>query len=200
MAKNELVKAENFNLLTISGDLADAVAEEMDGLGSLSFDRVKIPAGGSISFELPGEDEDSPESTPALVGVILDHHAVNAWWRDIFSGGNAQPDCSSIDGKRGIVRSTGEIRDCASCPYNQFGSDGRGKACKNMHRLYILREGNPVPIILALHAQEGAERGRYHIQPRRFCLPGRARTGTAAAGRGDARDGKGNAAAGRHCR
>lgn len=150
MAKNELVKAENFNLLTISGDLADAVAEEMDGLGSLSFDRVKIPAGGSISFELPGEDEDSPESTPALVGVILDHHAVNAWWRDIFSGGNAQPDCSSIDGKKGIVRSTGEIRDCASCPYNQFGSDGRGKACKNMHRLYILREGNPVPIILAL--------------------------------------------------
>ena len=150
MAKNEIVKAGTFNLATISGDLAQAVAEEMDGLGALNFDRVKIPAGGSISFELPGEDEDNPESSPALVGVILDHHAVNAYWRDAFSGGNAQPDCSSIDGKKGLVRETGEAKDCASCPYNQFGSDGRGKACKNMHRLYILQEGNPVPIILAL--------------------------------------------------
>ena len=150
MAKNELVKAGSFNLLTISGDLAEAVAEEMDGLGALSFDRVKIPAGGGISFELPGEDEDNPESSPALTGVILDHHAVNAWWRDAFSGGSVQPDCSSVDGKKGIMRETGEILDCSTCPYNQFGSDGRGKACKNMHRLYILQEGNPVPIVLAL--------------------------------------------------
>ena len=124
MAKNEIVKAGSFNLLTINGDLAEAVAEEMDGLGALSFDRVKIPAGGGIAFELPGEDEDNPESSPAIVGVI--------------------------DGKRGTIRETGETKDCASCPYNQFGSDGRGKACKNVHRLYILREGSPVPIILAL--------------------------------------------------
>ena len=124
--KNELVKADAFNLMTISGDMAEAVAEEMDGLGALSFDRVKIPAGGGIAFELPGEDEDNPESSPA------------------------QPDCSSFDGKKGVFRGTGEIRDCAACPYNQFGSDGRGKACKNVHRLYILQEGNPVPIILAL--------------------------------------------------
>ena len=150
MAKNEIVKAGTFNLTTINGDLAEAVAEEMDGLGALSFDRVKIPAGGGIAFELPGEDEDNPESSPAIVGVILDHHPVNAYWAEKFSGGNAQPDCSSFDGKKGALRETGEIRDCASCPYNQFGSDGRGKACKNVHRLYILREGNPVPIILAL--------------------------------------------------
>ena len=148
--KNELVKADAFNLMTISGDMAEAVAEEMDGLGALSFDRVKIPAGGGIAFELPGEDEDNPESSPAIVGVILDHHPVNAYWAEKFSGGNAQPDCSSFDGKKGVMRETGEIKDCASCPYNQFGSDGRGKACKNVHRLFIIQEGNPVPIILAL--------------------------------------------------
>lgn len=35
---------------------------------------------------------------------------------------------------------------------NQFGSDedGRGKACKNVHRIYMLREDNPVPLILSL--------------------------------------------------
>lgn len=153
MAKNEIVKAGSFNLVSIGGSLAQAVEEELDGLGTLSFDRVKIPAGGGIAFELPGEDEDSPESSPEITGVILDHHAVNVYWRDKFSGGNAQPDCSSTDGKTGIDRMTGEVRTCASCPANQFGSDpsnGRGKACKNVHRLYILKNGSPVPIVLAL--------------------------------------------------
>lgn len=56
------------------------------------------------------------------------------------------------DGKQGVERETGEIHDCSKCPHNQFGSgkNGSGKACKNIHRCYILQEGNPVPIILAL--------------------------------------------------
>ena len=150
MAKNELTVAEKFDLQTIDGDLAEAIAEEMDGLGSLPFDRVKIPSGGSLAFEVPGEDENNPESATEITGVILDHHPVNAYWREKFAGGNEQPDCSSFDGKQGIDRYTGEVKDCATCPYNQFGSDDRGKACKNVHRVYILREGNPVPLILSL--------------------------------------------------
>ena len=152
-AKNEIVKAGTFNLVSTVGNLTEAIEEELDGLGMLSFDRVKIPAGGGIAFELPGEDEDSPESSPAIVGVILDHHAVNVYWKDKFSGGNMQPDCSSADGKTGVERETGRTRDCATCPFNQFGSDpsnGKGKACKNAHRLYILQDGSPVPIVLAL--------------------------------------------------
>ena len=151
MAKNEItVKAETFNLVTLSGDLAAAVAEEMDGLGPIPFDRVKIPSGGGLAFELPGETEDDAESATELIGVILDHNPVNAYWADKFSGGNEQPDCSSYDGKSGTVRATGEIRNCETCPYNKFGSDGAGKACKNVHRVYILREGSPVPLILSL--------------------------------------------------
>ncbi|MDD3251786.1 MAG: hypothetical protein PHV18_04405 [Lachnospiraceae bacterium] len=149
--KNELVAAvESFNLVTLTGDLSAAIEEEMDGLGPIPFDRVKIPSGGGLAFELPGEDEDSPESATDLVGVILDHHPVNAYWADAYAGGNEQPDCSSFDGKQGVDRETGEIKDCAACPYNQFGSDNKGKACKNVHRCYILREGNPVPLLLAL--------------------------------------------------
>ena len=149
-AKNELAVVDNFDLQTISGDLAQAIAEEMDGLGALPFDRVKIPSGGGLAFELPGEDDENPESATEIVGVILDHHPVNAYWREKFAGGNEQPDCSSYDGKQGIERETGEIKDCASCPYNQFGSDDKGKACKNVHRVFILREGNPVPLVLSL--------------------------------------------------
>ena len=149
-AKNELTVVENFDLQTISGDLAQTIAEEMDGLGAPPFDRVKIPSGGWLAFELPGEDDENPESATEIVGVILDHHPVNAYWINKFAGGNEQPDCSSYDGKQGVERETGEIKDCASCPYNQFGSDDKGKACKNVHRVFILREGNPVPLVLSL--------------------------------------------------
>lgn len=151
--KNEVALIENFDLQVISGELAEAIAEEMDGLGTLPFDRVKIPSGGSIAFELPGEDEDNPEASPELVGVILYHHPANAYWKDKYAGGSIQPDCSSIDGKKGIERESGATKDCASCPYNQFGSGqdgGKGKACKNVHRIYMVREGNPVPLILSL--------------------------------------------------
>lgn len=142
----------NFNLVTLEGEIAEAIAEEMDGLGTVPFDRVKIPSGGGIAFELPGEDEDNPESATELVGVILYHHPVNAYWAEKFEGGSDQPDCSSNDGKMGVLKETGECKTCADCPFNQFGSgdNGSGKACKNTHRIYILREGNPVPLILSL--------------------------------------------------
>lgn len=150
---NEVAVVNNFNLVTLTdGDLAAAIAEEMDGLGTLPYDRVKIPSGGGLAFEIPGEDEDNPESSTELVGVILFHHAVNGYWKEKFAGGNEKPDCSSFDGKTGTDAETGEIKSCADCPFNQFGSDedGRGKACKNVHRIYMLREDNPVPLILSL--------------------------------------------------
>ena len=152
MAKNELATIENFELVTLDGEIAEAIAEEMDGLGTVPFDRVKIPSGGGIAFELPGETEDDTESATELVGVILHHHPVNAFWKDKFAGGNEAPDCSSIDGKCGVDAQTGEIYDCSKCPNNQFGSGegGSGKACKNTHRVYMLREGSPVPMILSL--------------------------------------------------
>lgn len=153
MAKNEIAKTEaaKFDLVTITPDLKEAIQEEMDGLGTVPFDRVKIPSGGSLAFEVPGDNPDEPETSKNIDGVIIYHHPANAFWRDAFQGGNAAPDCSSIDGRQGVDRETGEIRSCDRCQHNQFGSDGRrGKACKNIHRLYLLREGNPVPMILPL--------------------------------------------------
>ena len=150
---NEIATVEQkFELVTLTGELAEAIAEEMDGLGSIPFERAKIPSGGGLAFELPGETEDDPVISTDLTGVILHHHPVNAYWEEKFDGGGEQPDCTSFDGKQGIVRETGEVRDCVSCPFNQFGSGnkGKGKACKNIHRCYILREGNPIPIILSL--------------------------------------------------
>lgn len=151
MAKNEVAVQENFNLVTLEGEIAEAIAEEMNGLGTLPFDKVKIPSGGGLAFELPGEDEDNPETVTEIKGVILHHYPVNAYWKEAYNGEIAQPDCSSLGGKQGIRAETGEVVDCASCPYNQYGSnDGNGKACKNTHRCYVLREDNPIPVLITL--------------------------------------------------
>lgn len=149
---NELATIKNYQLATLTGDLADMVAEEMDGLGTIPFDRVKVPSGGQTAFEVPGETEDDTQVVKAIRGVILYHHPVNAYWANPFGGaGDSAPDCSAIDGHQGVT-ADGEVRSCDTCRYNQFGTGagGRGKACKNSHRVYILPEGSPIPMILNL--------------------------------------------------
>lgn len=153
MAKKETAVAttnNNFSLPAINGNIAQAMAEEMDGL-TLSFPRARIPAGGATSFEVPGDDPESPETAKEIVGVIVDHHPVNAFWPGRYAGGNNPPECSSMDGKVGADLNGNRV-SCSSCPRNQWGSgpDGRGKACKNMHRVYILREGEALPLLLTL--------------------------------------------------
>lgn len=143
----------SFEIAPITEEITGIIREELDGLGQIPFDAVKVPGGGGLAFELPGDDSDTPETAQDITGVIVHHHPVNAYWKDAYSGGNQQPDCSSIDGKQGLETATGELHDCAECPYNQFGSAGDGsnsKACKNGHRVYILREGEALPLLLTL--------------------------------------------------
>ena len=55
---NEIVKSEGNSAVAqyMGGvDLGSILAEERDGL-NLSFDRIKIPSGGGLAFEVPGEN------------------------------------------------------------------------------------------------------------------------------------------------
>lgn len=148
--KNEIMATEKSAYLTESVNLTELFSEELDGLRP-SFERIKIPAGGGISFEVPGDDPDSPDTVKEFQAVILHHHPVNSYFKDKYNGSNNPPDCASIDGKVGIVRETGECRDCKSCPMAQFGSgENGGMACKQKRCLYLLREGEILPIIMTL--------------------------------------------------
>jgi hypothetical protein len=53
-----LTIVQNFNLPAM-GSMNAAVQEEMDGLPT-TFDRVKIPSGGGLAFEVPGDDPGQP--------------------------------------------------------------------------------------------------------------------------------------------
>lgn len=87
---------------------------------------------------------------PYLEGVILYSHNSNAYWPEGSEYDDDQPPlCQSFDGKVGYGEPGGT---CADCVLNQFGSDGnnKGKACKNMRMLYLLRSGEYMPIQIAL--------------------------------------------------
>lgn len=141
---SELAILEQVNLPALNNNQGAIYAEEMDGL-EFAYDRVKIPSGGGLTFEI-GEGEEV-EIAKEIIGVIVDHHPVNAYWLNTFTGGNTPPDCASMDGKTG-----NNFGECATCMNNQWGSDplSGGKLCKNQRRIYILQEGCALPILLTL--------------------------------------------------
>ncbi len=127
----------------------EGIAEELDGL-NVQFTQVRIPSGGSLAFELPGEDDDEPEVVREITGVIVFHHPVNVYWSEGYDGQHTPPDCYSPDGKRGIGEPGG---DCLLCPFNQWGSSegGSGKACQNRRRIYLYRDtGEEIPLLFSL--------------------------------------------------
>ncbi|HHY45728.1 MAG TPA: hypothetical protein GX506_00310 [Firmicutes bacterium] len=76
--------------------------------------------------------------------------------RGLWERGSNIPLCSSMDGKTGTT-AEGETRNCATCPYNQWGSGTneagqptKGKACKEMRRVFIAQPGAYVPVFISL--------------------------------------------------
>jgi len=127
----------------------EEIAEDMDGL-QMKFQRVKIPSGGMLQFELPSDDPENPDYAKNLEGVILYNHASCAYWpAGKEYDENTNPLCSSVDGKQGIGDPGGV---CATCALNRFGTahEGNGKACKNMRVLYLLRSNEYMPLQINL--------------------------------------------------
>ena len=146
---NEVAQAE-FHMDEMQ-EVYQAIRETQEEVGGSLLYRVKTPAGGGKAFDILTGDEDMDTSVTSFRGVIVYQHKCNALF-DEDSQGNTPPICSSIDGIRGLNASTGEVHSCRNCPHNEYGTakNGRGKACKNMQKLYIMTEGLPVPLVLCL--------------------------------------------------
>jgi len=85
-----------------------------------------------------------------IVGVIVDTSRVNAYWKEDYSVGASAPDCSSRNAIKPDDGENQQADSCLSYPMNQFGSDGRGKACKNLRRLHILLPDEFLPLRLTM--------------------------------------------------
>ena len=150
--KNEIVPAEQEQVSAGFGalknaNLAKMMSEEFKGL-DLTLDRIKVPSGGGTVFELVDDDPDDPETIKEFSAVVLYHHAMQVYYRGKFAGGSEPPDCISYDGETGEGDPGGR---CADCPMNRFGTgENDSKACKARRSLYLLREGERLPVTLSL--------------------------------------------------
>ena len=105
---NEMIIKENGGYLAAAINLGDLFSEEMDGL-TPTFDRIKIPAGGGISYEVPGDDPSNPDSVKEFKAVILYHHPIHSYYKEKFTGGNNPPDCGSMQEQR-VEFCRGEVK------------------------------------------------------------------------------------------
>lgn len=130
------------------GKIIDANLGENGKLSLSNFDRVGIPAGGSLSWTVPGLAGE--ESVRELVGIVLFWKPARAFWRADYTGKSTAPDCRSDDGITGIGDPGGS---CDVCQYAEWGSDpkgGRGQWCKGMKQLFVLRPNSIMPTIITM--------------------------------------------------
>ena len=129
-------------------DYLQTIKENMgnDKITERDLDRITVPLGGGLNWTVPtleGED-----STKEIEGIIVYQTSPKAYWTTgMEAGGNAPPDCSSLDGDIGYGEPGGV---CGICPLNQWGSaeGGVGKACKEKRMLFILRPNALLPIVV----------------------------------------------------
>ena len=125
------------------------LADDIEGM-QMAFQRVKMPSGGAVVFEMQTDDPERPEYVPTLTGIIIYHHPANAYWQDGETADESvPPSCSSNDGKTGIGIPGGLCEGCHLNAY-QSGENGKAKACKNKRHVYLLRDGDYMPILLQL--------------------------------------------------
>lgn len=149
-----VVSSYDVSALTDSAQIMSVLKEELGEDYRPSFAFAKTPSSARTVWDIMISEEDpDPEMAKTIEGVILYAHKNYAYWAEGLDSGQAsgQPDCRSINGVTGID-GNGEVFDCASCPRNVFGSgaNGVGKACKNGRRVYVLREGECMPIRIDL--------------------------------------------------
>ena len=152
MTKELAVKQEEATFMVLSAAAAPALAalkSNMEGetLSPQDLDRVKVPAGGSTTWCIPTLEGD--ENTPEIVGVIALIQNTRAYWPGEYSGAGDPPSCVSDDGFTGIGDPGG---NCKNCPFDQFGSDnkGKGKACREQKRVFLVRPTSLLPVMVSL--------------------------------------------------
>jgi hypothetical protein len=159
------VRPEQFVALSMDpGELQEIIQENLgnEQINEFDLDRVTVPAGGGSTWEVPSADGDT-EAVKEIAAVIIHAKTVRAYWPDKYEGGSDPPQCSSPDGTYGIGDPGG---DCETCPFNQWDSDpgGPGKACKEMKALFLLVEGELLPIVLTLPPTSLSEQKRYFLR------------------------------------
>lgn len=152
-----VVSVGNYAVMQSSPEDIRAILTANVGAGGGSdfdLDRLRVPAGGGRSWEIPGLA--GPEPAKSVEGVIVAGHDARAYWAKGLeaSGGGTPPDCSSVDAVYGVGTPGGK---CDMCPMAQFGSappkgeaPSRGQACKLSKLLFLVRPTDMLPLVVVV--------------------------------------------------
>lgn len=123
-----------------------SIQEQLKAQLAAQAGKIAAPSGINIrttqdkKFLLP----DGTKCDGPLDLVVVDFVSRNMFYEGTYDPNNvAPPVCFAIHSEpRQMVPSDNspakQSDDCASCPMNQFGSSGKGKACKNTRMLAVL--------------------------------------------------------------
>jgi hypothetical protein len=132
-------------------DISEIITENLGGnIGPSDLGRVKVPAGGSTTWILPDADADGGErESKEVVGIVIYNRTTRSYWPGEYDGSRNPPACSSVDGQTGIGNPGGA---CARCQFAEFGSktDSNGQACKTAQEIFIVIEGQILPLVLSV--------------------------------------------------
>lgn len=130
----------DFNALALFSNPETSLAEILEeNVGSeiSAFDlpKLTVPSGGGEFWTV--QTAQGSEMVKEIEGVIVHvQHSKTYWSVDLDSASEvAPPDCSSDDGVVGVGDPGG---NCRSCPMNEFGSKGKGKACRDRADVFVV--------------------------------------------------------------
>lgn len=147
-----------------SGEIMMIMQENLNGLGTIKFPKVKMPSGGAAFFSMINE-EGKPKPHETIEGIIISRVPHKVWYAKSYNEKGKDdigiPDCYSADCITGTGYQDPETglwvipkgQKCETCPKNQWGSHrkgGRGKDCNDKIRIHDLLEGSLFPIVIDL--------------------------------------------------
>jgi hypothetical protein len=144
-------------------------------LRPFDLDRVKVPSGGGIAWEVPSLK--GPQVVQTLEGIILHMRDTRSYWATKLGtgGGNNPPDCSSSDLLVGVGKPGGPCQHCAFAQFgsakNQDGTDGKGQACKQSKLLLFLRQDDVIPLAVIVPPSSLRNAGKYFLRLAGASLP-----------------------------
>lgn len=155
-----------YEVFRASAQDIENLLSELQGISVQDLDRVKIPSGGSLFFEVPGTD--GPAPTKSLTGIILAKSEQRVMWitklSDRDGGGAKPPDCSSKDsfvghGKRWDDDDETSAHDCLTCPLAKYPGN-----CKPVLLVFLLQRESLLPLVLVLPRMSIKETKQYLLR------------------------------------
>jgi hypothetical protein len=157
-----VIPRDNYMALADGSEAAEALRANLvpgEKIQEQDLVRVPLPSGGGTIFTV--NDVTGQYHTETLEGILVYFGYRRILWPSEEPSGNP-PVCVSEDLLTGKTRDMAELapdllpiwRDgeglCDNCPFNAFGSSskGKGKRCKEVRLLFLLRQDDPMPMLI----------------------------------------------------